>query len=980
MPSTTRNVAPFLLALALVASSVSAGSAGEQGKPNFIIFFTDDQGYNDVGCFGSPLIRTPRLDQMAREGIRLTSCYAQVVCGPSRAAIMTGCYPIRCAEPGNRKHSHTILHANEITIAELLKRAGYATGCFGKWHLAGGGKGKRGPGTGPFNDALMPNAQGFDEFFGTPLYNGLTRAVDLKKFVAALHHNNEVVECPASMDTLTQKTTEQVIRFIRKHKDRPFFAYVPYNMVHVPLGASKAFRGRSKRGLYGDAVEELDHDIGRVLDLLKELAIGDKTMVFFTSDNGPWIEKHIGDHGGSAHPLRGFKMNTWEGGIRVPGIVRWPGRIPGGRVSDEIVTTMDLFPTIANLASVGIPKDRIIDGVDMMRFWSGKTDKSPRDTLFYYAYNHLQAVRHGKWKLVLPRPARPPWTAWYGRMIDAVAEPELYDLANDMSEKHDVAAQHPDVVAKLIRLIEQARQDLGDYDTVGKGARFFDDGPRRPDASRWRQWRPARAARPAPADGGGPYPLDFSYAPAIGPQEGVTRRDPSDVIKVGQTYYVWYSKVTAGPGVWAYPSGYSADVYYATSPDGKAWTERGAAVAKGEKGTWDEHGVFTPNILAAEGKYYLFYTGVPRPFDQDTKTAIGVAVSDAPDGPWKKSSRNPVLSPSDESEAFDSMRVDDAAFVVRDGKYWFYYKGRRLEHSPGQTKMGLAIAEKPEGPYRKHEVGALHSGHEVLVWPHGRGVASLATAAGPRRVYFAADGIRFQARNAVSHAPRAPGAYREDHFRSNVLGKGIGWGISHARAGKDLYLVRFDCVFVPRRTGRGGQPRGGPKPVPYDRAKPVGSLRFDFETGDLQGWKVVEGKFDRVVSDLKSLPRWEHVPFNKQGRYHLSTVERSGSRPGDDTMTGVIQSPTFVLKGKAMSFLVGGGDGPQTYVALCTVDGKEVMRAGGKNRPVMRRVNWDVSPYVGQRVCLRIVDRKRRVWAHVTFDDFSAEGVVVAGQ
>ncbi len=971
MMSATNRVTVSLLVVMLSASSLSAGAPTRQGRPNFIIVFVDDLGYNDLGCYGSDLIKTPRLDRMAGEGIRFTSFYAQVVCGPSRAAIMTGCYPIRCGEPGNRKHDHSVLHPNEITIAEVLRGAGYATGCFGKWHLAGSGQNKNGPGTGPYKKALMPNAQGFDTFFGTPQHNGFTRKADPKRFITELYRNGEVIERPASIDTLTRRTTDEAIRFIRQHRDRPFFAYVPYNMVHVALGASKPFRGRSKRGLYGDAVEELDHSVGRILDTLKELDIDDDTLVLFTSDNGPWVEAQIGDHGGSAYPLRGFKMNTWEGGLRVPGIVRWPGRIPGGRVSDEIVTTMDLFPTLARLAGAEMPKDRVIDGVDMMPFWSGRTDQGPRDTFFYYAYTHLQAVRQGKWKLVLPRPARPPWTLWYGRMIDGVEQLELYDLRSDVSEKRSVAGEHPDVVARLGKLIERARQDLGDYDTIGRGARFFDDGPRRPDALRWQ--------KPKPADGGGPYPRDFAYATALVHEKGVTRRDPSDVIKVGRAYCLWYSKVTKRPGVWGYPSGYSADVYYATSTDGKTWAERGLAVGKGGKGAWDEHGVFTPNILAAEGRYYLFYTGVPRPFDADTKTAIGLAVSASPDGPWKRRGANPVLTPSDDPDDFDSMRVDDASLVVRDGKYWLYYKGRQMNHTPGETRMGVAIAERPAGPYRKHQAGPLHAGHEVLVWPHGAGVASMATAAGPKRIYFAPDGIHFEERNPVSHAPRAPGAYRGDDFHNDIIGEGIRWGIGHARADGDLYLVRFDCRFTPR-SASAHRPRSYGKPLPYDHAKPVGSLRFDFESGDLQGWKVVEGELDLVVSDLESLPRWKHMPFNKQGKYHVSTVERSGGRDGDDTMTGVIQSPTFVLRGRAMSFLVGGGDSPQTYVALCTDDGKELMRAGGTNGPMLRRVNWDVSAYVGQKVYLRIVDRKQRHWAHITFDDFSTEGAVIPGQ
>ena len=268
------------------------------------------------------------------------------------------------------------------------------------------------------------------------------------------------------------------------------------------------------------------------------------------------------------------------------------------------------------------------------------------------------------------------------------------------------------------------------------------------------------------------------------------------MIRVDGVYYVWYSKVAKGPDVFSYPSGYSADVCYATSKDGHAWTEQGRAVGKGEPGHWDEHGVFTPNILAADGKFYLFYTGVPKPFDKATKTAIGLAVSDSPRGPWRKGPSNPVLVPSDDPEAFDSMRVDDASLVVRGGRYWFYYKGRQLDHSPGETKMGVATASSPEGPYTKHESSPLHPGHEVLVWPHGDGVASLATAAGPRTVYFAQDGLEFAVRNPVANAPRAPGGYRVDNFQDGAPGRGLRWGIGHTAKSGDLHLVRFDCLFT----------------------------------------------------------------------------------------------------------------------------------------------------------------------------------------
>jgi hypothetical protein len=296
----------------------------------------------------------------------------------------------------------------------------------------------------------------------------------------------------------------------------------------------------------------------------------------------------------------------------------------------------------------------------------------------------------------------------------------------------------------------------------------------------------------APTDDGSAYPVDFTYSVALGQEPGVTRRDPSDVIKEGDKYYLWYSKVNKGPDVFQYPSGYSADVWYATSPDGHQWTEQGEAIGKGGKGAWDEHGVFTPNILRFGGKYYLYYTAVAAGHNNSTPTHIGAAVAVAPAGPWRKFTGNPVLSPSADAARFDSMRLDDAAFVVRDGKIWFYYKGRMQGKGPGETKMGVAFADSPTGPFTK-QGEALHAGHEVMVWPQGKGIASLATASGPRMVYYAADGVHFEPRNAVSNPPAAPGAWRSDDFKNNPDAKGLEWGISHVTKDGDLYLMRFDC-------------------------------------------------------------------------------------------------------------------------------------------------------------------------------------------
>ena len=480
------------------------GAPAPERPPNVVLVFTDDQGYGDVGCFGSRTISTPHLDRMAAEGIRLTSFYAQAVCGPSRAALMTGSYPIRVGEPGNRKHEHTVLHEREVTIAEVLKGAGYATACIGKWHLAGARRAD-----GSWDARLMPNAQGFDEFFGTPEYNGITAYVDEHPFRSPLMRNGEVI-VPEVEDwsDITRRYTDEALRFLRAHQEEPFFLYLAHTMPHVPLGTSPDFRS-NPAGPYANAIEEIDWSVGRILAELEALGLDDETLVIFTSDNGPWIETTEGndpkaraflprDHSGDAGPLRGYKMVTWEGGLRVPFIARWPGRIPAGAVSDEVVATIDLFPTFARLARAPMPFGWTLDGRDVWPILAGAEDAtSPHEAFYYYSFTHLQAVRSGRWKLVVPRPEFPRWTGFSARFIgDDVATTELYDLDADPGETHDVAAEHPDVVARLDALIETGREELGDYDRIGTGARFFEGGERRPHL-----WRGPLTGRPQPPSG-----------------------------------------------------------------------------------------------------------------------------------------------------------------------------------------------------------------------------------------------------------------------------------------------------------------------------------------------------------------------------------------------------------------------------------------------------------------------------------------------
>ena len=445
----------------------------EEQPPSFVIILADDLGYQDIGGLGSPDIRTPRLDQMASEGMKYTDFYAQPICGPSRAALMTGCYPLRVAEKGVIKNSHPILHAEEITIAELLQTQGYATGCFGKWGLAGHTQDKE---RNHFD--LFPTHQGFDEFFGTPGSND--RLVDL-------YRGKTIIEPDTDMSVLTRRYTDEAIRFMEKNRERPFFVYIPHTMPHTRLDSSEQFKGKSKRGLYGDVVEELDHNVGRILDAIRVMGLQQRTYVLFTSDNGPWLKKNRNyadghlpeDHGGSAGPLRSGKVSTFEGGVRVPTLLWAPGRVPAGTVCAKLASSLDVLPTFAALAGAQVPNDRVIDGEDIRHLFQGDFGKAdPQKTHFYYLRTHLQAVRQGKWKLHLARPADRKKVSKPNRHIApadnlAFEQPFLVDLDADLGETRNVAKQFPAVAKRLQGLAEAMREDLGDYDRVGKNMRFF---------------------------------------------------------------------------------------------------------------------------------------------------------------------------------------------------------------------------------------------------------------------------------------------------------------------------------------------------------------------------------------------------------------------------------------------------------------------------------------------------------------------------
>ena len=434
---------------ALMVSSRSRASIAHASAsprlPNFIIIITDDQGYSDIGCFGSPNIKTPRLDKMAAEGVKFTDFYvAASVCTPSRAALMTGCYPKRVGLPYVLSPAAWIgISPSEITIAEILKTRGYATKCIGKWHLG------RLP-------QFLPTRHGFDSYFGIPYSNDM----DLPPFPPTpLMHDENIIEQPVIQETLTERYTEEAAKFITENKDKPFFLYLPHTMPHVPLHVSEKFKGKSARGLYGDVIECLDWSTGQILDTLAKLGLDDNTFVMFTSDNGPWLQR--GENGGSALPLRAGKGTAFEGGFRVPCIMRWRSKIPAGTVCSEAAATIDLLPTIAKLAGAEPPTDRIIDGKDIWSLMSGVPQaKSPHEAFYYYTATDLRAVRSGPWKLMSADPARGDGDA-------------LYNLETDISETTNVIARHPDVATRLRQLVEMMRDDLGDTmtDRTGKNCR-----------------------------------------------------------------------------------------------------------------------------------------------------------------------------------------------------------------------------------------------------------------------------------------------------------------------------------------------------------------------------------------------------------------------------------------------------------------------------------------------------------------------------
>jgi arylsulfatase len=446
-------------------------AAAPKRLPNIVIIFADDQGYGDVGVYGARGFKTPNLDRLARQGMRFTDFYvAQPVCSASRAALMTGCYANRIGIHGALgPNSKVGIHSNEMTIAELVKQRGYATAIFGKWHLG-------------HHPEFLPTRHGFGEYFGLPYSNDMwPRHPEAKPGTypdLPLIESERIIRTNPDQTRLTTWYTEHAVNFIARNKDHPFFLYVPHNMPHVPLHVSEKFYGKSQQGMYGDVIEEIDWSVGQILAALKKHKLERDTLVMFITDNGPWLS--YGDHAGSAGPLREGKGTCWEGGVRVPCIMRWPGKIPARSVCREPAMTIDILPTIAKLIDAKLPTHKI-DGKDIWPLMSGdRKAKRPHEALFfYYNTNELQALRSGRWKLILPHTYRtlagkPGGTGGKPSKYEQVKiGMTLYDLEKDIGETTDVADQHPEVVARLSALVEQCRDDLGDALTKrqGKGVR-----------------------------------------------------------------------------------------------------------------------------------------------------------------------------------------------------------------------------------------------------------------------------------------------------------------------------------------------------------------------------------------------------------------------------------------------------------------------------------------------------------------------------
>jgi len=466
----------ILWLLAALSVSCSQATKEQASTPNVVVIFIDDEGYGDVGCYGATGYQTPNIDGMASEGMRFTNFYAaQAVCSASRAGLLTGCYPNRIGISKALFPDYTIgLNKSEYTMAEMFKDQGYTTACFGKWHLG-------------WQKEFLPLQHGFDEFVGLPYSNDMwprndATAEHITKGRKSTYPELPLIDGEETVDSimtmedqeqLTTLYTEKAVDFINRNASKPFFLYVPHTMAHIPLGVSDKFKGKSEQGLYGDVMMEIDWSVGEIVRTLEENGLAENTIIIFSTDNGPWT--WFGNHGGSAGGLRDGKLTSWDGGQRVPFIIKWPGKIPQGAVCNQLACAVDLLPTFASLTNGKLSKNKI-DGVDISELFRGNFSAHPRESILYYGgTNNLNAVRKGNWKLVLPHSYTtielPGKDGYKGKIKNMqVKEAELYNMRSDPGEQVNVIENYPEKAKELMSGLEEARKELGDLNVgIEKG-------------------------------------------------------------------------------------------------------------------------------------------------------------------------------------------------------------------------------------------------------------------------------------------------------------------------------------------------------------------------------------------------------------------------------------------------------------------------------------------------------------------------------